>query len=187
MNKRLENTDSFRRCRICKETKPLDNVYFYNEKGRPYGLSYVCKPCEIIRGKEKAIKHPRKYLRKFLTEDQRQARLESNRRYGKKALSMVKQYTYIDKRKGYVCDLTPEFLIEKILEKPCFYCGDTESKTGCERLDNSKGHIMSNVVPCCRLCNVTRMDNYSVQEMVLLGTVIEEIRMNRKRISTFYV
>lgn len=182
MNRRPENNEFFRRCRICKDTKPLDNIHFYNEKCRPAGLSYVCRPCESIRSKEKLIRHPRVYLRKYLTEEQSVARRKSNRKYSRKTRSILKSYMNIDKKKGdnHICDLTLDFLDLKILNNPCVYCGDTQDNIGCDRIDNSIGHLMSNVVPCCRLCNVTRMHNYTHEEMKELGKIIMNIKLKRR-------
>lgn len=51
-------------------------------------------------------------------------------------------------------DLTPQWVVENILSKPCAHCGETDwTKMGCNRLDNSKPHTMDNVEPCCFKCN----------------------------------
>ncbi len=182
MNKRPENSHLYRRCRICKETKPLNNIFFYNEKSRLYGLSYVCRPCESIRGKEKALKYPRKNRVYNFSPEQIERRRKHGRNYKLKALGIIKKYTLIDRKKGgrHVCDLTEDFLNQNILPCACVYCGD-RWKIGCDRIDNSRGHSMDNVVPCCKLCNVTRMHNYTHEEMKLLGKVIMRIKKKRKK------
>ena len=51
-------------------------------------------------------------------------------------------------------NLTPEWIADNILTKPCVHCGKTGWKVvGCNRLDNSKPHTMDNVEPCCLECN----------------------------------
>ena len=42
----------------------------------------------------------------------------------------------------------------------CAYCGDkpTPLHMSLDRLDNSVGHIESNVVPCCFFCNYLQRD-----------------------------
>lgn len=63
--------------------------------------------------------------------------------------------------------------------KPCTYCGDTQEEIGCDRIDNSKGHTKDNVVPACKTCNVSRMDNFTHEEMLVLGKTIKQIKINR--------
>ncbi len=62
----------------------------------------------------------------------------------------------------------------------CFYCGESPSQieisdkkylngvyiyNGIDRLDNSKGYIMDNCVPCCWKCNRAK-NNLSVEEFI---------------------
>lgn len=44
--------------------------------------------------------------------------------------------------------------------KPCYYCGVYQSSTcnGVDRIDNNKGYISTNVVPCCTMCNMMKND-----------------------------
>ena len=50
-----------------------------------------------------------------------------------------------------------KWLIENIFSKSCIYCGESNwRKLGCDRIDNSKGHIKENIVPCCLHCNMIK-------------------------------
>lgn len=40
----------------------------------------------------------------------------------------------------------------------CFYCPATDTK-GIDRIDNNKGYILSNCVPCCCTCNLMKLDH----------------------------
>ena len=56
---------------------------------------------------------------------------------------------------------TPNFdskwVLENIFSKSCVYCGESDwHKLGCDRKNNSIGHIKNNVVPCCLHCNMTK-------------------------------
>lgn len=54
---------------------------------------------------------------------------------------------------------------QEIISKDCFYCGvkaedlwttpegDSFVKTGIDRIDNEKGYVSGNYVPCCKICN----------------------------------
>jgi hypothetical protein len=69
--------------------------------------------------------------------------------------------------RGYSFELTKE-QFNDIVIKPCFYCSSTkESKqmynnwgliyyTGIDRVDNTKGYIIENCVPCCKQCNIKK-------------------------------
>lgn len=94
-----------------------------------------------------------------------------------KASKMVSSYRIKDKKKGLECNLTIEDMLE-IMSKPCVYYGDTR-RIGCDRIDNNKGHTKDNVVPCCVDCNKARSDNFTFEEMKVLGKTIREIKLNR--------
>jgi len=60
---------------------------------------------------------------------------------------------------------TEEFLY--IIHLNCTYCGDPPSNyirkynmsfaySGIDRVDNSKGYVEGNVVPCCAVCNAMK-------------------------------
>lgn len=96
-----------------------------------------------------------------------------------KASKMISSYKARDKKIGLsVCDITIDWMIGNILTKPCTYCGDTK-RIGCDRIDNSKGHTMDNVVPCCVECNNVRNDFFSYRETLRLGETIKEIKQKR--------
>lgn len=75
----------------------------------------------------------------------------------------------------------PETEYCKLINQNCHYCGSKLNETGIglDRKDNKFGYFIENVVPCCRLCNVTRQDNYTYNEMLLLAEAIKKILMNR--------
>ena len=74
--------------------------------------------------------------------------------------------------------LTREQFLEEIT-KPCFYCNATRTSyfnatndweerfeyTGLDRVDSSLGYEMSNVVPCCKVCNMAK-SNMTVEQFI---------------------
>jgi hypothetical protein len=52
-------------------------------------------------------------------------------------------------------DLTFEEFIQ-FWQVPCYYCGSAMKGIGLDRVDNTKGYLLDNVVPCCRLCNTIK-------------------------------
>ena len=96
-----------------------------------------------------------------------------------KASKMISSYKARDRVTGLqLCDITIDWMLENILSKPCHYCGDTR-RVGCDRIDNTKGHTMDNVVPCCVECNTARNNYFTYDEMRRLGKTIAEIKQAR--------
>lgn len=55
-------------------------------------------------------------------------------------------------------DLTYEEFIS-FLGKPCYYCGRIIEKVSLDRIDNSIGYTINNIVSCCKMCNVAKNKN----------------------------
>jgi len=74
------------------------------------------------------------------------------------------------KRRNYVWDLTDQE-VRKLTSLPCFYCNTEPSQkkinpqnqddiymyNGLDRIDNSKGYTIDNVVSCCGTCNKAKL------------------------------
>jgi len=74
------------------------------------------------------------------------------------------------KRRGYAWALSKD-QVKHLTKQPCYYCGALPAQTysrqtyngdyvynGIDRLDNDKGYITDNVVPCCKYCNFGKND-----------------------------
>lgn len=170
------NIPEFRKCVTCKEIKPASHEFFYKDKNRYLGLMYRCKKCDSIR----SSKQDRRDRWEKMTVEQKELKQEATRRYGRtlkgKAINALKAYKDRDAEKGRENDLTQEDLINSI-GTPCYYC--TYPSTGLDRLDNNIGHLKTNCVPACKECNIARNNNFSPEEMLLIGVVIKEIKNNR--------
>ena len=69
----------------------------------------------------------------------------------------VGMYRQMDRQRGFNDKetITAEWFLDNIAYKPCAHCGvQGIGKVGCNRLDNTKGHTIDNVEPCCFKCNV---------------------------------
>ena len=98
-----------------------------------------------------------------------------------KVSKMISSYNSKDVSNGFgKSDLTIEWMIDNIVLKPCIYCGDTH-KIGCDRLDNNKGHCKDNVVPCCYECNCARNNNFTYNEMKIIGAAIRKVKNIRNK------
>lgn len=180
--RKLNNSTTERACSKCKELKPLSTDNFHSEKGRYLGFSYVCKACEKVRGRKKYLKNPRPYRYDLMTVEQKMAKLICAGKYRKtpkgKAIFYFKAYQNIDKKKGLITDVDQAYLLESF-KQPCCYCG--YPSVGVDRKDNSKGHTKENCVPCCKECNVGRMDNFTHEEMFFIGQAIKQVKDNRNK------
>lgn len=60
----------------------------------------------------------------------------------------------------------------------CYYCGNKlpETSRGLDRLDNSKGYIKGNVVPCCYGCNNLKSDVLSEKETLEVIKLLKQLR-----------
>lgn len=93
------------------------------------------------------------------------------------AKSKYGSYKGMAKKKCRVFNLTLDDFM-KITSEPCHYCGmepvqithpkNTNGEyvyNGIDRVDNSIGYVKENVVPCCKRCNVAKL-NYSVDDFL---------------------
>lgn len=97
-----------------------------------------------------------------------------------KASKMISSYKNKDIKNGTdICNIDIDWMIDNILSQKCVYCGD-DQRIGCDRIDNSKGHTKDNVVPCCIECNTARNNNFSFDEMKIIGATIRQVKLGRK-------
>lgn len=79
--------------------------------------------------------------------------------------NLITAYAHGAKKRGIEYNLTEE-QFKKITQQDCFYCGKKPSNiynrkkqngeyvyNGIDRVDNNKGYIINNCVPCCYTCN----------------------------------
>lgn len=101
--------------------------------------------------------------------------LEHQTRYGKLPVGQLSSNfafeRYRDRalRDGLEFNLSLEEFTN-ITSKDCVYCGNPPSKkierknevhyyNGVDRVDNKKGYILGNCVPCCAICNYMKRDH----------------------------
>lgn len=51
----------------------------------------------------------------------------------------------------------------KLVDKNCYYC--QKPSYGIDRIDNSKGYELTNVVTCCTMCNKMKID-YNLKDFI---------------------
>ena len=134
---RGRNKSKPKKCRHCGETDP-DKLYrnYYKKQNVIY-LQNVCKVCrsQISSQRSQNRRKSGSFVENFILIDSRR----------------------FDKKRGLRNDLTLDFICSEI-SKGCSYCGDVNIRMTLDRVDNSIGHLMSNVVPACIRCNYIRRD-----------------------------
>lgn len=131
-------------CLRCKALKPVGS--FATKRGVKDGLQSWCITCVQER-----------QLHNYQTNPKTQFRYS-------------RQFA---RRRGHLWDL--DFTTWDFLRRqPCDYCGlAIETRVGgLDRLDNTRGYELGNVVPCCAICNTVRSDIWTPTEMKIIGAVL---------------
>jgi len=71
------------------------------------------------------------------------------------------------KRKGLPLEITMEEHDKILGDRTCFYCDTNFSKdrgSGLNRCDSTKGYVLGNLKPCCKVCNGL-MSNFTVEQL----------------------
>lgn len=155
---RWHRGENFGVCKDCGERKDITEFHTHqSENGAQPYFGSICKRC--VRIKTRPLLQKPKY------------RFNSGRgaakRRGLKWTLTLKEYTLL-------------------ITLRCHYCQGPlpEIGTGLDRVDNDKGYIPTNVVPCCKRCNVVKNSYFNFAEMMLLAPTLRAIRMERQRISS---
>lgn len=91
-----------------------------------------------------------------------------------RAPSLLSAYIRYDRAHQLENDLTVEYINELITSNSCVYCACLV-QLGLDRIDNSKGHLKSNVLVACARCNRFRANYLTVEEMIKVVKLIKSI------------
>ncbi len=111
--------------------------------------------------------------------------------------SLYNELLLVASHKNWPCFTYEEFLIFTEI-KECHYCGNhltwLEYRDrgyrgvrgyNLDRKDSSLGYISSNLVPCCKRCNLSKADRFTYEEWVEIGKTIRKIREGRLAVGAF--
>jgi 5-methylcytosine-specific restriction endonuclease McrA len=136
----------YSRPEVKERTKQWAKEYYSREdikkKRNEYSRRYNQK--EEVKAKYRA------YKRIYRARPEVKARLGSPK-------SKYNIYRLSAKNRGIEFTLTFEQFLS-FYQKPCYYCGDPIETVRLDRVDNSKGYILNNVVSCCWECNKLKSD-----------------------------
>jgi tRNA nucleotidyltransferase/poly(A) polymerase len=144
-------------CTVCHKEKILNE--FNNQRNGKYGKSSVCKICtkENTKNYRKTEKGKKKYLEYHRRHRSKPEYLAKHQSYRENPKGVWYSYRTGANRRKLEFDLTIKDIEDLFWQKPCFYCGDDIKTAGIDRVDNEKGYIVSNLVPCCSICNFMKL------------------------------
>ena len=139
---------------------------------------YICKKCKSNKLKTVYLNNKEKF------KDQAGKRFKKCYKNGNTnflATTVLARHRYNDKRRGFIqiYDFTNKEFLE-FIKNPCYYCGDNNGIKTLDRKDNNLGHTKNNCVVACYICNETRWDNFTVEEMLEIGKIVKQIKRKRK-------
>ena len=146
-----------KRCTKCGIEK--DASQFSRNKLSKDGFVYTCKECSNILNR---TYRERPGVQKKMTAATRAWNLSPE---GKKSRQTWHQ-TLKGKFRSYksnarVRNISFEITLEEFetfWQKPCWYADCSINTIGLDRIDNTKGYSLSNLIPCCETHNKMRMD-----------------------------
>ena len=151
--------EGFKRCSKCGQVKPIGD--FNKCKRASDGLQSYCKQCKKDVNAAWYAKHPT-YNTDYYANNKGKLTEYQAEWYNPQthplnwAKSIVKGYRQMDRDRGFDDSKTisAEWFLQNIAYRPCAHCGlQAIGLIGCNRLDNTKGHTIDNVEPCCFKCN----------------------------------
>lgn len=135
-------------CKKCGAKLAADGGNFYARlvEGVRY-YRHLCRPCGNRYDLDK-----RRGTTSFKAK-----RSRKNKRLREQGRYIIYECRNSDKLAGRDCDLDSVF-VREIIAQDCAYCGATKDQMhiGLDRIDNTLGHLKTNVLPCCSRCNLTR-------------------------------
>lgn len=155
------------KCSKCGKKEPEVTFGTKKLKGEVRYQHHLCHPCqaEYRRGLNFNKESQRRMMKK------RTDKRKEQRRLGLDTARFIFHDTRkSDKKRGLGNDLDYQFVASAI-STGCSYCGDTTLRMTLDRIDNTLGHLKSNVLPACIRCNFMRRDMPIEAWMVLVPAV----------------
>lgn len=133
------------------QIKKIKKYFRFSKIGQKITIDEIYEtPVEKVIGK---IENPNKNIRVKRTYEKGEASLNA----------LYSVYRIQASKRHLSFELTRD-QFKEITKKNCFYCGDEPHQkiknkngdyiyNGIDRVDNTKGYLIENVVPCCGICN----------------------------------
>lgn len=149
-------------CTTCNIEK--DIAMFHKIKAGKFGVRSVCIECRKVEGQQYRNKPHVKQLNKdYYSNNKEEIRARLNI-YRMTLVGQYHEYLKSARKRNYEFSLTKEDC-EKFYNTQCYYCNNQINGLGIDRIDNDKGYILNNVVPCCYRCNIMK-NNYTKDSFI---------------------
>ena len=179
------------KCTHCLHKSRINDRKANDKKRQDPNLCLDCGRTltDVIRAKGKHDKPLRRCVpcyEKLLKQESQ--RPERNRNFKAEAFTnkhiIWNHYVKGAKKRGIHFGIS-KTLFESLIIKPCFYCNyHKEGEVhGIDRVNNQKGYIEENVVPCCETCNVLKGSQHP-QEFIDKMLAIHQYKTANKPISS---
>jgi len=120
---------------------------------------------------------------------------EQHRQYSKENRDKIKAWAQTPKGRytsykgnAKTRNISLEITFEEFMtfwQKLCHYCKYNIDTIGLDRIDNSKGYSLDNVVSCCHECNWTRNDIWTHKEMeTIIGPAVAKVKALRATVQS---
>lgn len=185
-----------KKCIRCKELRTFDQ--FNNNKRYKDGKHSICKICISSRRKQTYNNNKEKFklARKENYHKYQEYYNEYNRAYRLKNVNKLKTYDKTRdmqpkrrfkrgiaaaKRRKLTWHISFEYFYQLCLQ-PCYYCSNklenrnNSTHAALDRINNSKGYEIDNILPSCATCNYIRGDILSVEETSALINLLINLR-----------
>lgn len=172
-------------CGDCHLSKAIGS--YGKDNSRSDKLRNVCKPCDLVRSRKYSKNKSKSQIQRdrLRRKEWRKKNPAKQSDYSKRYYSSLNgrfiRSKHVALKQGKVWTLSVSSY-KKLIAQSCEYCGYSLPVTGSglDRLDNSKGYTLNNVTPCCTICNLTRRDQFTPDEMRrLLGPAVRNLREAR--------
>lgn len=182
-------------CHYCG-IKPQNIFDFYNQKETEFlynGLDRInqkephtlencitcCKTCNYLKGTQ----NYNEFI-KWINKINFNNRIFSYNKIDKYDIN--KKYLVNDAYRYYSLDTDIDiYTFSKLIMEPCYYCNDIGVNSrkgfrynGLDRIDNTKGHELSNIVPCCKICNFSKKDFTKEEWYTQIRNIKEYLSLN---------
>lgn len=161
-------------CSFCKKEKNFSE-FGKCKKGKD-GLKTRCKECRKIEIDEYRSRPYIKEKNKKYYQDNKES---FRKRMEKHRFSLNGQFHEYKKRakKGNKEFLLTEEECKPFFETNCFYCNDLIKGLGIDRIDNEKGYIKGNIVPCCSQCNFMKYTYSQEQFFNKIKKIVKNLKI----------
>jgi len=164
-----------KKCTTCKIDKEYSE--FHKQKHGLYGIKSVCKECRKIEKDE--------YQKRDYVIEKQKGYYQRNKKTIRKRLNehywtINGQFHTYKKRakKGNIEFALTESDCIKYYQANCTYCGSKIKGLGIDRVINSRGYTLDNIVPCCSRCNYMKHTMSKNEFFNHIIAIVKHLKLN---------